>query len=73
MPQAPATVLKIFALELERTRFQPLKTCGRFSGVNVEPFQAECEDPGAGEEPPRQPFVAILAQVQQGGCPIGPW
>ena len=43
-----------------------------FSGVNMEPFQAECEDPEAGEEPTHQPSVAILAQAQQGGCPIGP-
>ena len=35
-------------------------------------FQDECEVPEAGEEPTHQPSVAILAQAQQGGCPIGP-
>ena len=68
MHQAPATVLPILALELEWTRFQPSKTSGHFSGVNMESFQAECEDPDAGEEPTHQPSVAILAQAQQGGC-----
>ena len=29
----------------------------------MEPFQAECEDPEAGEEPTHEPFVAILAQA----------
>ena len=43
-----------------------------FSGVDMEPFQAECEDPGTGEEPAHQPSVGILAQAQQGGCPFGP-
>ena len=38
----------------------------------MESFQAGCEDPEAGEEPTHQPSVAILAQAQQGGCPIGP-
>ena len=38
----------------------------------LEYWKAECEDPEAGEEPTHQPSVAILAQAQQGGCPIGP-
>ena len=29
----------------------------------MDPFQAECEDPEAGEEPTHEPFVAILAQA----------
>ena len=38
-----------------------------FSGVNMDPFQAECEDSEAGEESTHFPSVVILAQVQRGG------
>ena len=40
--------------------------------LNMEPLQAECEDPEAGEEPTHQSSVAIWAQARQGGCAIGP-